>query len=167
MSTILQFIQNKTTFQHNVIYAHTFRDSYLQSTPLMRILPQTQNPSIMTQRVTHPTERTKNPKNTTHERSLQTDLITNVTSTVPISATIAPNSLLTPTYVTSNIIPEPLTSTIQSHTHTRHLTIEILLSKMTKSVTRILNRSYFIFNSVRIATLSYLIYISDLLTKAC
>ena len=159
MSIILQFIQNKTTFQHNVIYAHTFRDGHLQSTPLVRILSQTHNPSINTLTVSHSTERTKNPKLTTHASSSQTDSITNVTSTVPISAMIAPNSTLTPTYATSTIIPESLTSTIQSHTHTRQLTIEILLSKLTKSVTRILNRSYFIFNSVRIATSSYLIYI--------
>ena len=167
MSTILQFIQNKTTFQNNVIYAHTFRDGYLQSTPFMRILPQTLNSSINTLRVSHSTERTKNPKTTTHARLLQTHSITNVTSTVTISATIAPNSTLTPTYLISNIIPELLTSTIQSHTHTRHLNIGILLSKLTKSITRIINRSCFIFNSVRIATSPYLLHISELLTKAC
>jgi len=167
MSTILQFIQYKTNLQNNVIYAHMFRDGYLQSTPFMRILPRALNSSYNTLRVSHLTERTNNPKTSTQAKSSKANPLTNVTSNVTISAITAPNSTLTPTYLISSITSALLTSTTQSHTHARHLNIENLLSKLTKPLVHIINRSYFIFNSVRIATLPYLIHISELLTKIC
>jgi len=140
MSTILQFIQNKTNLQNNVIYAHTFRDGYLQSTPIMRILPRTLNLSFNTLRISHPIERINNLQISTHAKSSTVHSITNVTSTVTFLDSTAPNSTLTPAYLISNITPELLTSTTQSHTHTRYLNIEILLSKLTKAFAHIINR---------------------------
>jgi len=165
--TILNQIQNRMDLQNNIIYAHKIQNGYLQSRPIIRILPsQSQPPSPTLKTSTH-TERINKPQTLHTEDRLTTHNPTNLTSrqtktqTVPFSTKPIPHAQQTHNLQTTK---NPKT---KFHTFVPYRTIRTFITKTMKAFMQFINQSHFLYNAVYTVITSRLQRITETLTKLC
>jgi len=165
--TVLNQIQTRTDLQNNIIYAHKIQNGYLQSKPIIRILPShLQPPSMTLKTITH-TERINKQQTLHTEGRPTTHNPTNLTSrqtkthTVPFSTKPIPHTQQAHNSQTTQ------NTEVQLHTFVPYRTIRTFLTKTMKAFMHFINQSHFLYNAVYTVITSRLQRITETLTKLC